>query len=129
MIERIFEIQTLIKSINSSFLEKGSVSQEGSKEYFKHLEYVQNKIIEKKAKLLLYLLQLKIIDNFEQPRELDDLFAYLEKFNGYIPYIALKKADHIKLGEGYSFLYETDYVSLDTAVNQAIKPFQVILHK
>nr|HAT8715387.1 hypothetical protein [Legionella jordanis] len=75
-------------------------------------------------KVLLYLLQLKIIDNFEQPKNLDDLFTYLDGFNEYLPYIALKKADHIKLAKGYSFLYEPDYRSLDTAFNQAIKPFQ-----
>lgn len=124
---RIYEIQELIKSINYSFLEKEGKTQEGSKEYFKHLEYVQAKLIEKKAEISLSLLILKAIDNFDSQLELTDLFDYLKKFNEYIPYIALKEADHQKLSEGNSFLYETDYKVLDKAVIKAIKPFQAIL--
>ena len=126
VIIKAFEIQELLESINISFLQKGD-TQDGAKEYFNHLEYVQNKLIENKAKISFYLLKLKAIDNFEQPAELNDLFNYLKKFNEYYPYITLKKADHLKRQEGYEFLYETDYKTLHEAVKQAIKPFQYIL--
>lgn len=60
---RIYEIQELIKTVNPFFKKQGEESFEGSQNYFKHLEYVQNKLIEKKSQISFYLLQLKVIDN------------------------------------------------------------------